>query len=159
MEKSQRVCVKNYQEQLTTLTQSQNTTMTVNAIGLESELSTCPLVEPKSVSLSTSRPEKTDLALGSKHGLNTIERVKLSLFQQRKRQASRSIDLTFYLFVTSGVITVFGIALLFFGKVQEGTVTTAGGLASNLVSERCLRFTKYLNDELDKTVKDLEDEN
>jgi hypothetical protein len=44
------------------------------------------------------------------------------------------------------------------GKVPEGTVTTAGELASNIVSLRCLKLTKDTNDRLDKMVKDLQDE-
>lgn len=143
------------------ITHSESTIMITDVTptaNLGGELSTCPPVEPKSLSGSTSSPEKTDLALGLDCPQETNQQVELTVIQERLRQARKSFDLTHKLFTISGLISVVGIALLFLGKVPEGTVTTAGGLASNIVSVRCLKLTKDTNDRLDKMVKDLQDE-
>ncbi|WP_445305761.1 TRADD-N-associated membrane domain-containing protein [Microcoleus sp. T2B6] len=52
-----------------------------------------------------------------------------------------------------------GIGLLFSGKVTEGSVATAGGLTSNIVSVGLLKFTKETNDRLDRLAKEFKDDN
>ena len=48
--------------------------------------------------------------------------------------------------------------MLFSGKIPEGTVTTAGGLASEIVSVQLLKFTKETNDRLDRLAKEFKDD-
>jgi hypothetical protein len=81
-----------------------------------------------------------------------------SLIQERLRQARLSFNLALVLTATSGLVGIAGVVLLFSGKVPEGTITTAGGLASNIVSVRCLKLTKDANDRLDQMAKHLKDE-
>jgi hypothetical protein len=140
-----------------TLTQDQNTTITTESAGLGSELSTCLPVKLNALSSSTSSREKTEVVLSSDRPQDINPPVEL-VFYERLRQASRSFDLSLILITTSSIISIVGIALLFLGKVPEGTVTTAGGLASNVVSVRCLKLNKDTNDRLDEIVKDLQDE-
>jgi hypothetical protein len=142
-----------------TLTHTQNTMMTTDAAGLGRELSTSLAVEVKALLGSTSSPENTEQALSSDCSQDTNQRVLLSVIQERKRQASLSFNVTLILIATTGIISIVGIALLFLGKVTEGTVTTAGGLAaSNIVSVRCLKLNKDTNDRLDQMVKDSQEE-
>ena len=81
-----------------------------------------------------------------------------SVIHERLRQARLSFNLTLVLTATSGVISLVGVALLLSGKVAEGTVTTTGGITSNIVIVRCLKLTKDVNDRLDQMAKDLKDE-
>jgi hypothetical protein len=141
-----------------TLTQPQNTIITTDVAVLDSKPSTSLATEVKALSESISILEKTKPALDSNRVQDTNKSVELILIQERLRQARLSFNLTLTLFVTSGIISIVGIALLFLGKVPEGTVTTAGGLASNIVSLRCLKLNKETNDRLDEIVKDLQDE-
>jgi hypothetical protein len=80
------------------------------------------------------------------------------VIQERLRQARLSFNLTLKLTIVSAFISLVGISLLFSGKVSEGTVTTTGGLTSNIVSIRLLKLTKEANDRLDQMAKDLKDE-
>jgi len=80
---------------------------------------------------------------------------ELSVIQERLRQAHLSFNLALGLTATTGIVGLAGVVLLFSGKVPEGTITTAGGLASNIVSVRCLKLTKDANDRLDQMAKDL----
>jgi hypothetical protein len=141
-----------------TLTQPQNTIITTDVAVLDSKPSTSLAAEVKALSDSINILEKTKPALDSNRVQNTNQSVELILIQERLRQARLSFNLTLTLFVTSSIISIVGIALLFLGKVPEGTVTTAGGLASNIVSVRCLKLNKETNDRLDEIVKDLQDE-
>ncbi|NEQ67720.1 MAG: hypothetical protein F6K21_19880 [Symploca sp. SIO2D2] len=77
---------------------------------------------------------------------------------ERLRQAHLSFNLAIGLAAIGGIVGMAGIILLFSGKVSEGTVTTAGGLASNIMSIRCLKLAKDANDRLDKLAKDLQNE-
>jgi hypothetical protein len=81
-----------------------------------------------------------------------------SLIQERLRQACLSFNLALVLTAASGLVSIAGVVLLFSGKVPEGTITTAGGLASNIVSVCCLKLTKDANDRLDQMAKDLKKE-
>ncbi len=76
--------------------------------------------------------------------------MEREFMEERLRQARLSFNLTLGLTAVSAFISVVGVGLLFAGKVPEGSVTTAGGLSSNLVSVRLLRLTKETNDRLDK---------
>lgn len=81
-----------------------------------------------------------------------------SLIQERLRQAHLSFNLALVLTAISSLVGVAGVVLLLSGKAPEGTITTAGGLASNIVSVCCLKLTKDANDRLDRMAKDLKDE-
>ncbi|WP_445252112.1 TRADD-N-associated membrane domain-containing protein [Microcoleus sp. B13-B6] len=61
--------------------------------------------------------------------------------------------------ITSALVNILGIGLLFSGKVTEGSVATAGGLTSNIVSVGLLKFTKETNDRLDRLAKEFKDDN
>lgn len=86
---------------------------------------------------------------------STMER---DVITERLRQARLSFNLTIKLTIVSAFISLTGILLLFAGKVSEGTVTTAGGLTSNIVSVRLLKLTKESNDRLDRMAKDFNDD-
>ena len=72
------------------------------------------------------------------------------MIQDSWRQARFSSNATFGFIITSALVNIFGIVLLFSGKVTEGSVATAGGLASEIVSVQLLKFTKETNDRLDR---------
>ncbi len=78
--------------------------------------------------------------------------------QERLRQAKFSSNVTLGLTIVSAFIPIFGIVLLFSGKVTEGSVATAGGLTSNIVSVGLLKFTKETNDRLDRLAKEFKDD-
>jgi hypothetical protein len=61
-------------------------------------------------------------------------------------------------FITSALVNILGIGLLFFGKLPEGPITTAGGLASEIVSVELLKFTKETNHRLDRLAKEFKDD-
>jgi hypothetical protein len=81
---------------------------------------------------------------------DAVRDMEREFMKERIRQARLSFNLTLVLTAVSAAISVMGVGLLFAGKVPEGSVTTAGGLSSNLVSVRLLRLTKETNDRLDK---------
>jgi hypothetical protein len=89
------------------------------------------------------------LASTSEHDSAVLD-MDQEVMEERLRQARLSFNLTLVLTAVSAAISVVGVGLLFAGKVPEGSVTTAGGLSSNLVSVRLLRLTKETNDRLDK---------
>ena len=78
--------------------------------------------------------------------------------QERIRQARHGFDAALILTVASSTVTLAGIILLLAGQVSQGSLTTVGGLASNLVSVRCLQLAKDANDRLDKVAKELKDD-
>lgn len=86
---------------------------------------------------------------------NSHSTIELNIVQERLRQARHSFNLALFATTVSFCIGIIGVGLLLSGKVSEGTVTSAGGLASSL---RCLQFAKDANDRLDK-ILELEDEN
>lgn len=83
--------------------------------------------------------------------------IKMRIVQERLRQSKYSFNLALIAAVGSFCISLVGAGLLLSGKVPvpEGTVTSAGGLASIV---RCLQFSKDANDRLDKLLVQLEDE-
>jgi hypothetical protein len=84
--------------------------------------------------------------------------MERDVMQERLRQAKSSFDVTLWLKIVSASISILGIGLLFSGKVTEGSVATAGGLASNIVSAGLLKFTKETNDRLDRLAKEFKDD-
>jgi len=85
--------------------------------------------------------------------------MERDVIQERLRQAKFSFDVTIGLKIVSASISILGIGLLFSGKVTEGSVATAGGLTSNIVSAGLLKFTKETNDRLDRLAKEFKDDN
>lgn len=73
-------------------------------------------------------------------------------------QARFSSNATFGFIITSAVVNILGIVLLLSGKVTEGSVATAAGLTSNIVSVGLLKFTKETNDRLDRLAKEFKDD-
>lgn len=78
--------------------------------------------------------------------------IELSIIKERLRQAQYSFNLAF---MATAISACIGAGLLLSGKVPEGTVTTAGGLASGI---RCMQLAKDANDRLDKALAELKDE-
>jgi len=84
--------------------------------------------------------------------------MKQDVTQERLRQAKLSFNATLGLTMLSASMSILGIGMLFSGKIPEGTVTTAGGLASEIVSVQLLKFTKETNDRLDRLAKEFKDD-
>ena len=84
--------------------------------------------------------------------------MKRDVIQERLRQAKFIFNVTLGLTIVSASISMFGIGLLLSGKVTEGKLATAGGLTSNIVSVRLLKFTKETNDRLDRLAKEFKDD-
>ncbi|MEG4419804.1 hypothetical protein QUA70_14645 [Microcoleus sp. LAD1_D5] len=84
--------------------------------------------------------------------------MKRDVMQERLRQAKCTVNATLWLTIVSASISIFGIGLLFSGKVTEGKLATAGGLTSNIVSVGLLKFTKETNDRLDRLAKEFKDD-
>ena len=81
--------------------------------------------------------------------------IEMSIAHERLRQAHYSFNLAMIAIAVSFCISLVGAGLLLSGKVPEGTVTSAGGLASSV---QCLQLAKDANDRLDKILLELEDE-
>lgn len=73
------------------------------------------------------------------------------------RQASWSFNFSLILTTASAIVSIIGIGLLFSGKITEGTATTTGGLASNLVSVNFLKLSKENNDRLYQITKEFKE--
>ena len=84
--------------------------------------------------------------------------MERDVMQERLRQAKFIFNVTLGLTIVSASISIFGIVLLFSGKVTEGSVATAGGLTSKIVSVQLLNFTKETNDRLDRLAKEFKDD-
>jgi hypothetical protein len=83
--------------------------------------------------------------------------MERDIIQDSRRQARFSYKATVGFIIASAVINILGIGLLFFGKVPEGTITTASGLTTNIVS-LLVMFTKENNDRVDRLTKEFKDE-
>ena len=83
---------------------------------------------------------------------------RCQMIQDNWPQARFSSNATFG-FITSALVNILSIGLLFFGKLPEWAITTAAGLTSNIVSVRLLKFTKETNDRLDRLAKEFKDDN
>jgi hypothetical protein len=86
---------------------------------------------------------------------NTNSEIELSIAQERLRQARYSFNLALVATALSACISLVGAGLLLSGKVPEGTVTAAGGMAASV---RCIQLAKDTNDRLDKIFPELKDE-
>ncbi|MCC5640290.1 hypothetical protein LC593_31545 [Nostoc sp. CHAB 5844] len=77
------------------------------------------------------------------------------IIKERIRQARYSFNLALTATGMSACISLVGAGLLLSGRVPEGTVTAAGGMAA---SARCTRLAKDTNDRLDKILSEIRDE-
>lgn len=75
--------------------------------------------------------------------------VKLTIVQERLRQARYSFNLALISTALSACISLVGAGLLLSSKVPEGTVTAVGGMAASV---RCLQLAKDANDRLDNNI-------
>ena len=73
--------------------------------------------------------------------------VSNGIIQERLRQARCSFNLALVATAVSTFISLVGAGLLLTGKVNEGAVTAAGGMAASV---RCVHLAKDANDRLDK---------
>ncbi|NEQ40458.1 MAG: hypothetical protein F6K40_31200 [Okeania sp. SIO3I5] len=80
------------------------------------------------------------------------------VIKERLRQAKLSFNIALSLTIISAIISVTGVGLLLSGKTSQGTATTAGGLASQIVSVSLLKMTKDTNERLDKIATEFKDE-
>lgn len=76
------------------------------------------------------------------------------IVQERIRQARYSFNLALVATGVSACVGLAGAGLLLSGKLSEGAVTAAGGLAS---SACCIRFGKDANDRLDQILREISD--
>jgi hypothetical protein len=86
---------------------------------------------------------------------NYHSEIELSIAQERLRQAGYSFNLALVATALSAFIGIIGAGLLLSGKVPEGTVTAAGGMAASV---RSIQLAKDANDRLDKILHELKNE-
>jgi hypothetical protein len=86
---------------------------------------------------------------------STYTSIEVSIAQERLRQARYSFNLALVATALSAFISLVGAGLLLSGKVPEGTVTAAGGMAASV---RCIQLAKDTNDRLDKILPELKDD-
>lgn len=89
------------------------------------------------------------------HNPDTMEKI---VIQERLRQAKLSFNIALILTIISAIISVTGVGLLWSGKTSEGTATTAGGLASQMVSAGLLKITQESNERLNTIATEFLDE-
>ena len=82
--------------------------------------------------------------------------IEHDIVQERLRQARNTSNLALVATAIATGISLMGAILLLTGKLSEGTITTAGGLASGI---HCVRLSKDANDRLDKLLAELSDSN
>jgi hypothetical protein len=80
--------------------------------------------------------------------------IEQDIIHERIRQARNASNLALLSSAIATGISLLGAALLLVGKVPEGTVTTAGGLATTL---HAIRLAKDANDRLDKLLSEIND--
>ena len=85
---------------------------------------------------------------------NPHSEIEFSIAQERLRQARRSSNLALIATALSACISFVGGGFMLSGKVSEGTVTAAGGMAASV---RCIQLAKDANDRLDKILPQLKD--
>ncbi|GBE95724.1 TRADD-N-associated membrane domain-containing protein [Nostoc cycadae] len=93
--------------------------------------------------------------MNNKPTSNSRSIIELSIAQERLRQARYSFNLALITTALSAGISIVGAGLLLSGKVPEGGITAAGGIAASV---RCVQLAKDTNDRLDKILAELEDE-
>jgi len=82
---------------------------------------------------------------------NSNSTTESIILHERLRQARLSFNLALTATATSFLVSLVGAGLLLSGKVPEGTITSAGGLATSV---RCLKFAKDVNDRLDNLIEE-----
>jgi len=80
--------------------------------------------------------------------------AETSFLQERIRQAKLAFNVLLGATVTSGAIAFTGVYFLISGHVSEGTITSTGGLISNVAFAT---LAKDANDRLDKAMQDAEE--
>lgn len=86
---------------------------------------------------------------------NSNDEIETSIAKERLRQARYSFNAALTATAISACISLMGAAFLLLGKITEGAVTAAGGMATSV---GCINFAKDANDRLDKLMKELIDE-
>ncbi|MBD2472371.1 TRADD-N-associated membrane domain-containing protein [Nostoc sp. FACHB-145] len=81
--------------------------------------------------------------------------VKLTIVQERLRQARYSFNLALTATGVSVCISLIGAGLLISNQASEGAVTAACGLAASV---RSIQMAKDANNRLDQTLAELDDE-
>lgn len=95
----------------------------------------------------------TKLTTAPNPNLNTD--IEQYIVYERIRQARRAFNLAFNATAAAALFSFVGATALIIGKVPEGSITTAVGLASSL---HCSRLAKDANDRLDKLMSELEND-
>lgn len=85
---------------------------------------------------------------------SNLHLVEFNIAQERLRQARCSFNLALIATALSACISLVGGGLMLSGKVPEGSVTAAGGMAASV---RCIQLAKDSNDRLDKILPELKD--
>jgi hypothetical protein len=104
------------------------------------------------------RHQQSNLLPVNLTGLDNLPTGENNVRREFLRQARWSFNFAILMMSASSVISIAGIVFLLSGKVKEGTVTAAGGLASYIVPANCLRFAEKANDRLNKTLGGSEQE-
>ncbi len=78
-----------------------------------------------------------------------------SYLQERIRQARLAFNVLLGATVLSGTVSFTGVYLLFLDRISEGTITSIGGLISNVAF---VKMAKDVNDRLDKAMKERDEE-
>ena len=113
-------------------------------------MSSTPLTEKN----QTAQANLIQIQPATKMPKNNSE-IELSIAQERLRQARYSFNLALVATALSACISLVGGWLLLSGKVPEGTVTAAGGMAASV---RCIQLAKDTNDRLDKILPELKNQ-
>ena len=98
------------------------------------------------------------MAIFNNHQNYAPKTMEQLVIKERLRQAKLSFNIALSLTIISAIISLIGVGLLLSGKTSEGTATTAGGLASKIVSIGLLKMTKDTNERLDKIATEFQDE-
>ncbi|GEM_PF-3039339 len=86
---------------------------------------------------------------------NSKSALRLDIAGECLRQSRYSFNLALFTTAASVCISLVGNGLLLWGKVPEGAVTAAGGMAASV---RCIDLVKDANDRLDRILTELKDE-
>jgi hypothetical protein len=102
----------------------------------------------------TAQPIMQNLTPSSNPNPNPHSIIEDKIAHERIRQARNASNLALIATGLSAAISFFGAYALLTGKVPQGAITTAGGLASSL---HCTRLAKDTNDRLDKLLAEIAD--
>ena len=90
--------------------------------------------------------------------VNDLRSNQEAIKSELLRQARWSFNFAIFMMAAGSVISIAGIGLWLSGKVPEGVVTAAGGLASYIVPANCLKLTEKSNDRLNKLLRESKEE-